>query len=130
MPEPAGNVVVPVGLTSSSLNATWCATQRADTLAVVVFAPVAPAVALMMSSPARLARLAAVAFSDCASYRSFIPAAVVDIALPVVPFPTPCENAAITSELAATVIEVAEGPALLPVATAPFTSRTDVDLTP
>ena len=84
----------------------------------------------MMSSAARLERFAAVAFSDWASYRSFIPATVVNIALPVVPLPVPWENAAITSELAATVIDVADGLTLLPVAVAPLTSSGEEDLTP
>ena len=36
-------------------------------------------------------RFAAVAFCDWASYRSAMPAAVVNIALPTVPLPMPCE---------------------------------------
>jgi hypothetical protein len=58
---------VTVGLTSSTSNEAWCATQRADALAVTAFAPVAATATCVMSSAARLERLPAVAFPDWAS---------------------------------------------------------------
>src|SRR5919108_595223 len=62
-----GSFWVTVGLTLSTSNEARCATHRDETLAVTPLLPVTPAVTWVMSSSARLERLVAVPFADCAS---------------------------------------------------------------